>query len=46
MIIIFGVMHKIYLCIKVPNDAKYQYLINRRENIGLKELNNPKCFIK
>ena len=26
------------------NEAKYQYLVNKRENIGLKKLNNTKAF--
>ena len=27
---------KIYLCNKDPYEAKYQYLINKREKVGLK----------
>ena len=33
-----------YLSIKDPSEATYQYLINKRENIGLKELNEPKAL--
>ena len=35
---------KIYLYAKDPYEAKYQYLINKRESIGLKLFNNPKAF--
>ena len=27
----YSVVHKIYLCVKDPNKAKYQYLIKKRE---------------
>ena len=37
---------KIYLYAKDPSEAKYQLLINKRENIGLKYLNAPKTFIE
>ena len=37
---------KIYLYAKNPYDAKYQFLINRRESTGLKHLNDPKAFIE
>ena len=33
---------KIYLCTKDPYEAKYQYLINIREKVGLNRLNDPK----
>ena len=35
---------KIYLYAKDPYEAKYQLLINERENAGLKYLNDPKAF--
>ena len=37
---------KIYLYAKDPYEAKYQYLINKRESTGLKHFNNPKGFIE
>ena len=37
---------KIYLYAKDPYEAKYQYLINKRESTGLKYFNNPKGFIE
>ena len=33
----FNVIDKIYLHVKDPNEAKYQYLIKKQDNIGLKE---------
>ena len=30
---------------KDPYEAKYQYLINKREKVGLKQFNDPKAFI-
>ena len=36
---------KIYLYTKDPYEAKYQFLINKRESIGLKHFNDPKDFI-
>ena len=36
---------KIYLYPKDPFQAKYQFLINRRESTGLKHFNDPKAFI-
>ena len=35
---------KIYLHAKDPYEAKYQFLINKRETIGLKHFNDPKAF--
>ena len=35
---------KIYLYEKDPYDDKYQFLINKRESIGLKHLSDPKAF--
>ena len=37
---------KIYLYAKDPYEAKYQYLINRREGVGIDRFNNPKDFIE
>ena len=37
---------KIYLYANDPYDAKYQFLINKRESIGLKDLNDSKAFIE
>ena len=31
---------------KDPNEAKYQFLINKRESTGLKHFNEPKAFIE
>ena len=36
---------KMYLYAKEPYEAKYQFLINKGENIGLKHFNDPKAFI-
>ena len=36
---------KIYLYAKVPYEAKYQYLINKHEIIGLKHHDDPKSFL-
>ena len=35
---------KIYLYAKDPYEKKYQYLINKRENVGLNHFNDPKAF--
>ena len=31
---------------KDPYEAKYQYLINKRERVGINRLNDPKAFIE
>ena len=36
----------IYLYVKDPYEAKYQFLINKRESTGLKHFNDPKAFIE
>ena len=36
---------KIYLYEKDPYEAKYQYLINKREKVGLNHFNDPKAFM-
>ena len=35
---------KMYLYAKDPYEDKYQFLIKKRENIGLKHFNNPKAL--
>ena len=37
---------KIYLYAKDPYEAKYQYLINKREKVGLDQLNDLKAFME
>ena len=37
---------KIYLYAKDPYKAKYQYLINKREKVGLDHFNDPKAFME
>ena len=37
---------KIYLYAKNPHEVKYQLLIKKRENTGLKYLNDSKAFIE
>ena len=37
---------KIYLYAKDPYEDKYQFLINKRESIGLKHFNDSKAFIE
>ena len=37
---------KIYLYAKDLYEAKYQYLINKREGIGIDHFNDPKAFIE
>ena len=39
-------INKIYLYAKDPYKDKYQFLIKKRENIGLKHFNDPKAFIE
>ena len=36
---------KIYLYAKDPYEAKYHYLINKRERVGINDFNDPKAFI-
>ena len=36
---------KIYLYAKDPYESKYQYLINKREGVGINHFNDPKAFI-
>ena len=37
---------KIYLCAKDLYESKYQYLINKREKVGLDHFKGPKAFIE
>ena len=37
---------KIYLYAKDPYEDKYQYLINKKESVGLKHFNDPNAFIE
>ena len=37
---------KIYLYAKDPYETKYQYLINKREKVGLNVNDDPKAFIE
>ena len=37
---------KIYLHVKDPYEAKYQFLINNREDDEMRNLNDPKAFIE
>ena len=37
---------KIYLYVKDPYEDKCQYLINKRDSVGLKHFNDPKAFIE
>ena len=37
---------KIYLYAKDPYERKYQYLINKREKVGLDQFKDPKAFMK
>ena len=36
---------KFYLYVNYPFESKYQLLINGREKVGIKKLENPKAFI-
>ena len=37
---------KIYLCAKDLYESKYQYLINKREKVGLDHFKDPKAFVE
>ena len=37
---------KTYLYVKDPYEAKYQYLINKGEDVGINHFNDPKAFIE
>ena len=38
-------IYRIYLYAKDPYEAKYQYLINKREKVGLNHCDDSKAFI-
>ena len=42
----FHPMDKIYLYAKDTDEKKYQYLISKREQAGIKKLNDPHAFIE
>ena len=42
----FHPIDKIYLYPKDTDEKKYQYLINKREQAGIKNLNDPHAFIE
>ena len=37
---------KTYLYAKDPYESKYQYLINKREGVGINHFNDPKAFVE
>ena len=37
---------KIYLYVKAIHEPKYEYLINKREQAGIKNLDDPRAFIE
>ena len=39
-------MDKTYLYAKGLTEPKYQFLIKKREDVGIKNLNDPKVFIE
>ena len=39
-------LDKIYLYAKDPYEAKYQFLVKKRESVGKNRLNDPKAFIE
>ena len=41
----YSFIDKIYLYLKVLNEVKYQYLINKQENPGLERYNDSKAFM-
>ena len=42
----FHPIDKIYLYAKDTDEKKYQYLVNKREQAGIKNLNDPHAFIE
>ena len=42
----FHPIDKVYLYAKDTDEPKYQYLINKRKQAGIKNLNDPKAFIE
>ena len=41
-----NLIDKIYLYAKDLNEPKYHFLIKKREDVGIKHLNDPKAFIE
>ena len=41
-----NLIDKIYLYRKDFNEPKYQFFIKKREDVGIKHLNDPKAFIE
>ena len=41
-----NLIDKIYLYAKDLNELKYQFLFIKREDVGIKHLNDPKAFIE
>ena len=41
-----SIIDKIYLYVKDLEETKYQFLINKREQSGVKNLNDPIAFIE
>ena len=41
-----NLIDKIHLYAKDLNEPKYQFFIKRREDVGIKYLNDPKAFIE
>ena len=39
-------LDKIYLHVKDPYEAKYQFSLNKRESTGLNHFNDPRSFIE
>ena len=42
----FHPIDKIYLYAKDTGEEKYQYLINKKEQVGIKKLNDPRAFME
>ena len=42
----FHLIDKIYLYAKDTDEEKYQFLINKREQVGIKNLNDPHAFLE
>ena len=41
-----NIINKIYLYAKDLNELKYQFLVQRRDNVEIKHLNDPEAFIE
>ena len=41
-----NIINKIYLYAKDLNEPKYQFLVQRRDNVEIKHLNDPEAFIE